>query len=59
MSSEMNCLDLSAIDDNVDEPLEQLQLVFSNLPSSFAGVGNPSTACVNIEDNDSEYKLAS
>ena len=49
------CVSLNANDDSIDEPTEQLELSFGNLPTSSATVGVPPTACVNIEDNDSEY----
>ena len=51
MSNETFCLDLSAIDDSVDENEEQFKL---SLSSDFAKIGDPSTLCVNIMDNDSK-----
>lgn len=57
MNSEIMCLNLSAINDDIDEPLEQLELYFTNLPSSSAAAGIPATACVSIIDNDSEYMI--
>lgn len=56
MDPDMMCVNASIIDDSIDEPTEQLEFYFDNLPSTSATVGVPPTACVNIEDNDSECK---
>ena len=54
MDPETMCVSLNTIDDSIDEPTEQLEFYFDNLPSSSATIGDPPTVCVNIEDNDSE-----
>ena len=52
------CVNLNIVDDSINEPTEQFEFYFDNLPSDFATVGVPPTACVNIEDNDSECNNA-
>ena len=52
------CVNLTIVDDSIDEPTEQFEFYFDNLPSDFATVGDPPAACVNIEDNDCECKLS-
>ena len=44
------CIDLSTVDDSIDEGTEQFQLSFSSVGS--ATVGNPDTLCIDISDND-------
>ena len=51
---EVMCVNVSINDDDIDEATEQFEFYFENLPSDLATVGVPPTACVNIEDNDSE-----
>ena len=55
---EMMCVNVSAIDDDIDEPTEQFEFYFipilDDAPVTF---GDPPTACVNIQDNDSEFLL--
>ena len=55
---EVMCVNVSAIDDDIDEPTEQFEFYFipilENAPVTF---GDPPTACVNIQDNDSECLL--
>ena len=43
--------------DSVDEAVEQFQLTFSNLPSSLATAGDPSSVCINIEDATRKFAL--
>ena len=57
---EVMCVNVSAIDDDIDEPTEQFEFYFTPIlddaPVTFK-FGDPSTACVNIQDNYSEYFL--
>ena len=43
-------MDVSAISDTEVEGVEQFELYFENLPSTFATVGEIDTVCVNITD---------
>jgi hypothetical protein len=44
------------MDDNIAlQEVEQFELYFENLPSNFATVGDQSTLCVNIMDDDGIY----
>ena len=52
MDGERFCIDISTIQDTIDEGTEQFELYFENLPSAFANVGNPNISCVDIEDDD-------
>ena len=56
-SGETMCVSVSATDDDIDEPTEQFEFYFvpGGAPVTF---GDPSTSCVNIEDNDSECHAA-
>lgn len=50
------CVSFVAVDDNLAlEELEQFELYFENLPGNFAAVGEQSSLCVNIMDNDGRY----
>ena len=42
------CLNMSIIDDSLDENTEQFELYFANLDSDYATAGDPDVACVNI-----------
>ena len=44
-------MDVSAISDTDVEGIEQFELYFENLPSTFATVGEIDTVCVNITDS--------
>ena len=55
---EVMCVNVSAVDDDIDEPTEQFEFYFTPiLDNALVTFGDPSTACVNIQDNDSEYLL--
>ena len=46
------CIDLLIVEDSVFENDEQLELIFQNLPSEYATVGDIDTVCVTVTDND-------
>lgn len=50
-SGSIFCIDLSAVEDSVFENDEQFELIFQNLPSAYATVGDIDTVCVTITDN--------
>ena len=55
---EIMCVNVSAIDDEIDEPTEQFEFYFIPAPGdALVTFRDPPTACVNIEDNDSECLL--
>ena len=55
---EIMCVSVSAIDDEIDEPTEQFEFYFiPALGDALVTFRDPPTACVNIEDNDSECLL--
>jgi hypothetical protein len=55
---EIMCVNVSVVDDEIDEPTEQFEFYFipilDDAPVTF---GDPLAACVNIQDNDSEFLL--
>lgn len=55
MSSETKCFSVNITDDLIDENEEQFELYFLSPSSNFATIGDPSTLCVSIIDNDCEY----
>lgn len=56
-SGVQRCVSFRAVDDNLAlEGVEQFEFFFENLPSNSATVGDQSTLCVNITDNDGRYK---
>lgn len=46
------CINLFTVDDTMFEADEQFEIVFQNLPSEFATVGDIDTVCVTIVDDD-------
>ena len=50
------CISFKAVDDTIAlQEVEQFEFYFENLPSNFATVGDQSTLCVNIMDDDGSY----
>ena len=55
---EVMCVNVSAVDDEIDEPTEQFEFFFDPVPGDpLVTFRDPPTACVNIEDDDSEFLL--
>ena len=51
-SGSIFCIDVSVANDEIFESDEQFELVFENLPSEYATVGDIDTVCITIIDDD-------